>query len=276
MTYATLIVSLQLGKANAVLLQVAGDLAERFQAGVIGVAACRPLAVVCREFPVPAPLFAADRKEIDRAIKAAEVEFRTALQGRTSRLEWRPRATVLPLADQLADEARAADLVVAGIDRKAPSFDPTRQVDTSDLVMQAGRPVLIVPASVAKASFDRVLVGWKDTAESRRAIVDALPFLARAAQVTVAEIVAKEELAEARTRLADVVGWLKHHGIEAQPVASAAAGTHAQSLNAIAHERKADLIVAGAYGHSRQREWVLGGVTSDLLLRAERCALLSR
>jgi nucleotide-binding universal stress UspA family protein len=276
MTYATLMVSLQLGKANAALLQVAGDLAERFQAGVIGVAACRPLGVVCREFPVPAPLFAADRKEIDRAIKAAEVEFRTALQRRTSRLEWRPRATVLPLADQLADEARAADLVVAGIDRKAPSFDPTRQVDTSDLVMQAGRPVLIVPASIAKASFDRVLVGWKDTAESRRAIVDALPFLARAAQVTVAEIVAKEELAEARTRLADVVGWLKHHGIEAQPVAVTARGAHAQALAVIADDRKADLVVAGAYGHSRLGEWVLGGVTIDLLSRADRCSLLSR
>jgi nucleotide-binding universal stress UspA family protein len=276
MTYATLMVSLQLGKANAALLQAAGDLAERFQAGVIGVAACRPLEVVCRESPVPGPLFEAGRKETDSALKAAEAEFRMALQSRTRRLEWRPRITVLPLADYMADEARAADLIVTGIDRKTPLFDPTRHVDATDMVMQAGRPILVVPEAVTGANFDRVLVGWKDAAESRRAIVDALPFLARAAQVTVAEIAAKQELAEARSRVADVVGWLGHHGIDAQPVASVAAGTHARSLNAIAHERKADLIVAGAYGHSRQREWVLGGVTSDLLLHAERCALLSR
>ncbi len=119
MTYATLMVLLQLGQANANLLQV-----------------------VCRESPVPAQLFEEDRKEFDRALRAAEVGFRTALQSRASRLEWRPRVTVLPLSDYLAGEARGADLVVTGTDRNAPPFVPTRQVDTSDLVIQAGRPVL--------------------------------------------------------------------------------------------------------------------------------------
>ena len=128
MTYATLMVPLQLGQANATLLQVVGDLAERFHAGVIGAAACRPLHVVCRESPAPAALFEEDRKEIDRELKAAEAEFRTALQSRASRLEWRPRVTVLPLSDYLASEARSADLVVIGVDRNAP-LDATRQID---------------------------------------------------------------------------------------------------------------------------------------------------
>ncbi len=225
--------------------------------------------------PVPAQLFEEDRKEIDRQLKTAESEFRTALHSRSLRLEWRPRVTVLPLADVLASEARGADLIVAGIDRNAPA-DATRQVDHRDLVMQAGRPVLIVPAAAGRPGFGRVLVGWKDSAEARRAIVDALPFLAKADHVTVAEITTREELAAARTRLADVTGWLEHHGIKAQPLAAAAGGSHAQSLAAIAAEQKADLVVAGAYGHSRLREWVLGGVTSDLLQRSDRCALLSR
>ena len=275
MTYATLMVPLQLGHANETLLHTVGDLAERFHAGVIGVAACRPLQVVCRQSPVSAVLFEEDRKVIDRELKAAEVEFRTVLQSRASRLEWRPRVTVLPLSDYLAGEARSADLVVIGVDRNAP-LDATRQVDHRNLVMQVGRPVLIFPATAARGRFERVLVGWKETAEARRAIVDALPFLARAAHVTVAEITAREELAEARTRLADVVAWLKHHDVEAEPLAVAAAGTHAKGLAAIADEQKADLIVAGAYGHSRLREWVLGGVTSELLLHAARCSLLSR
>ena len=275
MTYATLMVPLLLGQANTAVLQVVGDLAERFHAGVIGVASCRPIQVVCRESPVPAVLFEEDRKAIDRELKAAEVEFRTVLQSRVSRLEWRPRVTVLPLSDYLASEARSADLVVMAIDRNMP-LDATRQVDHRDLVMRAGRPVLIVPVGASRTRFEHVLVGWKETAEARRAIVDALPFLARATHVTIAEIAAKEELAEARTRLADVVGWLGHHGIEARAIAVAATGSHAQGLAAIADEQKTDLIVAGAYGHSRLREWVLGGVTSDLLLLADRCSLLSR
>ena len=94
--------------------------------------------------------------------------------------------------------------------------------------MQAGRPVLIVPATAARSRFERVLVGWKETAEARRAVVDALPFLVGAAHVAIAEIAAKEELAEARTRLADVVGWLEHHGIKAWAIAAAAGGSHAQ------------------------------------------------
>ena len=168
MTYATLMVPLQLGQANAAVLQVVGDLAERFHAGVIGVAACRPIQVVCRESPVPAVLFEEDRKAIDRELKAAEVEFRTVLQSRVARLEWRPRVTVLPLSDYLASEARSADLVVTGVDRSI-SLDATRQVDHQDLVMQAGRPVLIVPPPAAGTRFERVLVGWKETAEARRA-----------------------------------------------------------------------------------------------------------
>jgi nucleotide-binding universal stress UspA family protein len=93
--------------------------------------------------------------------------------------------------------------------------------------------------------------------------------------VTIAAIAAQEELAEVRTQVAEVVGWLKHHGIDARPFAAAARSSHANDLSAVADELGADLIVAGAYGHSRQREWVLGGVTSDLLLRAERCSLVS-
>jgi nucleotide-binding universal stress UspA family protein len=276
MTYATLMVSLQLGQTNTTVLRVAGDLAERFRAGVIGIAACRPLQVVYCGSPIPAKVFEEDRKEIDRQIKSAEVEFRKALQDRAGRLEWRPRVTVLPLSEQVASEARSADLLVTGVDRKAQLPDATRQVDLRDLVMEAGRPVLVVPEATAARGFDRVLVGWKETSEARRAIVDALPFLAKAGHVTVAEITAKEELAQARTRLADVVAWLKHHGIDAQPLATTSAGTHARELNAMADEQKADLIVAGAYGYSRQQEWVLGGVTSDLLLRSDRCSLLSR
>lgn len=73
------------------------------------------------------------------------------------------------------------------------------------LIMQIGRPVLIVPATDRARSFERFMIGWQDTRESRRAVVDALPLLERAVHVAVVEIAADEDLARARAHLADVV-----------------------------------------------------------------------
>jgi nucleotide-binding universal stress UspA family protein len=144
-----------------------------------------------------------------------------------------------------------------------------------DLVMQIGRPVLIVPKNAARIVFERMIVGWKDTRETRRAIVDALPLLKMAKLVIVAEIVAESEMIEARKHLDDVVGWLKRQGIVAQAIVSPSGGEDSARLGELAREQKADLIVAGAYGHNRLREWMLGGVTRDLLMCADRCSLVS-
>jgi nucleotide-binding universal stress UspA family protein len=139
------------------------------------------------------------------------------------------------------------------------------------LVMQVGRPVLIVPATADKLKLEQVIIAWKDTRETQRAAFNAVPLLKTAAHVTVVEISTDEELAAARTQIEDV-GWLKWHGVWQRSHASPSIGDDASSLNAIAREKGADVIVAGAYGHSRMREWILGGVTRDLLLRAEHFA----
>jgi nucleotide-binding universal stress UspA family protein len=93
--------------------------------------------------------------------------------------------------------------------------------------------------------------------------------------VTMVEIAGEQALSAARLRLRDVVGWLGRHGIDATPIALPSAGDDVVRLNAILREQGTDLIVAGAYGHGRVREWELGGVTHDLLLRAGCCALVS-
>jgi nucleotide-binding universal stress UspA family protein len=154
-------------------------------------------------------------------------------------------------------------------------LDASRLVNIGDLVMQVGRPVLIVPAAADKLKLEQVIIAWKDTRETQRAAFDALPSLKTAAQVTVVEISADEEMAAARAHVEDVVGWLKWHGVVAECHASPSIGDDTILLNAIAREQGADVIVAGAYGHGRMREWALGGVTRDLLLRAENFALLS-
>jgi nucleotide-binding universal stress UspA family protein len=135
--------------------------------------------------------------------------------------------------------------------------------------------VLIVPAAAVSVKLTRAIVGWKDTRETRRAVSDALPLLRDTAHVSVVEIAAEADLAAAKLRLEDVAGWLKRHGVAAESLASPSTGADADRLYAIAEEQGAGLIVAGAYGHSRMRERVLGGVTRDLLLRANQCVLLA-
>jgi len=274
MTYATLMVNLEFGQSNASLLQTAGDLAERFHSGVIGVAACQPMNYDYGGVYISGELVEEDRKEIDREMKKTEAEFRDALQKRAKFLEWRSTVTAFALCEDIIRTARGADLIITNVN-SAKWLGASQRVNTADLVMRAGRPVFLVPPAASKPKLDRVLVAWKDTREARRAVLDALPLLKKAAHITIVEIAGEDDAAVARTHLEDVVLWLKRHGAAAESFVSVSNGNDATRLNAIAQEKESDVIVAGAYGHSRMREWALGGVTMDLLLCASRCAFVS-
>jgi nucleotide-binding universal stress UspA family protein len=268
-------VHLQLGCSNAALLSIAGDLADRLGACVIGVAVCQPMRIIYSDGYIPAEIIDQDRQQIDADMKAAHAAFRATLGDRIPASEWRPAITYLPLAEQLAKEARCADLVITAVDQKLSMFDTARHVEVGDLVMQLGRPCLVVPAGVERLALNHVVIGWKDSGETRRAVSDALPLLRLAGRVTVIEIAAEDDLDDASGRVKDVAFWLNRHGIAAAALTAASTGDDAGHLDAIMQEQRADLIVAGAYGHSRLREWVLGGVTRDLLLKAKRCALVA-
>jgi nucleotide-binding universal stress UspA family protein len=267
-------VHLNLGKPNAGLLRIAGDLAERFKADVIGIVACEPMKFVYGDEYISGDIIDQERKGIADEIKAAEAEFRGALQSRVVGLEWRALELFSTLSDDIAHEARRADLVITST-MAGGIMDAPRRPNTSDLVMQVGRPVLIVPKAETRLDLEHVLLAWKDTRETRRAASDALPLLKNAARVTVVEIAPENALAAAKMHLDDVTRWLQRHGIAAKRIAALATGSDAIRLNAIIKEQDADLVVAGAYGHSRMREWALGGVTHDILLCANRCALVS-
>ncbi len=275
MTYSTLMVHLDLRPANEGLLRIAADLAERCNARVIGIAACQPIAVAYGDGYMSADVIEQDRADREREISEAEAGFRAALDGRVADLEWRSTVSYMSLTNYIAEQARAADLLITGPDQKDSSLDSTRLVSVGDLVMRAGRPVLIVPPGVDRLNLDSVVVGWKESRETRRAVVDGLPLLRLASRVLVVEIVEQEDITEARGRLADVVAWLGRHGVAATSLAQPPSGSDATRLDAIAREHNAGLMVAGAYGHNRIREWVLGGVTRDLLLRPDRCAMVS-
>ena len=284
MTYATLMVHLELGRSNAALLKITGDLAQRFKASVMGIAARQPLQMFYGDGYVTGDFYQQDEIEVAKALKAAEAEFRASLHHCAPSIEWRSARTYASLADYLVGEARSADLIVTSV-ASGDLFDASRSVNIGDLIMQAGRPVLTVPtfhhrsgtegSSVSELKLNRILVAWKDTREARRAAADALPLLRQADAVSVVEIAAEDDLDAAHQRVSDVVKWLKRHQIHAEGSAQISTANDAIALYTLCLERGADLIVAGAYGHSRLREWVLGGVTRDLLLSPNRCSLVS-
>ena len=274
MSYATLMVNLAPGRQNAGLLKVTAELAERFGAGVVGIAARQPLQMVYGDGYVAGDAYQQDRDDTTQELRATEAEFRAALQGRVAFMEWRSAEVFAYLGDYLAREARCADLVLTSANT-GDLFDASRAVHTGDLILQTGRPVLVVPSAATTLALDHVLIGWKDTREARRAVSDALPMLKKATKVSVVEIAAKDDLTAAGRQVHDVLGWLRHHGIEATGSAQLSTGDDATALYAIGQDTGIDVVVAGAYGHSRLREWVLGGVTRDLLLSANRCSLVS-
>ncbi len=274
MSYKTLMVHLEIGRSNAGLLQIAATLADRFGASVIGIAGCLPPTVVYGDGYVVGSVIEYDLIEIDKALKAVEMEFRGALAQRVTDIEWRCTSQFNVLTDYIICEARSADLVITAAATE-DFFDASRAVNISDFVMRLGRPVLIVPAAVTQLNLDRVVLAWNDTRESRRAAADALPILKQAANVYVVQLAGRDDMAEALMQLADVLAWLKRQGINAKSFALPTTGDDATGLSAFAQEQSIDVIVAGAYGHSRLREWALGGVTRDLLLRTNRCSLVS-
>jgi nucleotide-binding universal stress UspA family protein len=275
MGYNSIMVNLQPGRTNSAALAVAGDLAEQFGAHVFGVALCRPMEVTSTETYLISDLAARDRETRQLELLATEQEFRQAMSGRAKSLGWHAAITLEDLARAISDHARSADLVVVGASRHRSCFDVPPRPSAGDLVMRTGRPVFVVPDTVKQLSLGHVLVAWKDGREARRAVADARPLLAKARRVTVVEISAAEDLADGRFHVSEVVAWLSRHGIAAEALAVAGGADAAARLKLVAADQTVDLIVAGAYAHSRLQEWVMGGVTRDLLLHSDICSMVS-
>jgi nucleotide-binding universal stress UspA family protein len=276
MSYATVMVSLALDQPNEARLEAACRIAERFDAGVVGVAAAQfspPLYFTSGE--QAQNLIDQGRAAVKNRMAELEAQFLGAAKNRAKSVEWRS-ALDFPARHTL-QQACCADIIVSGGHSDAFS-DPFVRTGPKDLVMQAGRPLLVVPDTVTGLDPSSMLVAWKDTAEARRAIVDALPLLRNAQDVTVAEIVEGDDSRpEALSRVRDVVAWLSRHGIVARELVPEKNGGRDPSaqLDRIAADVGAGVIVAGAYGHSRLRELILGGMTRHLLAQSARCVLLS-
>ena len=273
MTYATLMAHLDLSHTNAAVLRTVETLAAQFDARVIGIAACQPIQIVGSDGYIAGEAVAACEDEFVKELREAEATFRASFSYFRRPVEWRSTITGISLSDYVAREARSADLVITCV-RPAVRFEHSKHVSIGDLVMRTGRPVLIVPDQGQEAKFDRIVIAWKDGREARRAAMDALPLLKRASHVSVIEIAPHGETASALNRVRDVAAWLLAHGVDAIAIIETSTEDDASHLENTLIEQRADLVVAGAYGHSRLREWAFGGVTKQLL-SGSRLALLS-
>lgn len=267
-------VHLDVEQVSEPALRVACELADRFKSKVIGVTAGMPAVPIHADGMIASSVLEVDYQQLTEAISRCEAHFRSALRGFGSSLEW--RSDVTNPGDFLAAEARAADLLIVGRSENHAFLDQHQLLNIGDVVMRAGRPVLVVPPRGTSLALDRVIVAWKDTAESRKAISAALPLLRRTKELTLIEIASDaRDRDAAEARLADVARWLQRHNIAASPRVEISAGDVGSQLDAIASEARVDVIVAGAYGHTRLREWIFGGVTRHLLQRSSACTLLT-
>jgi nucleotide-binding universal stress UspA family protein len=247
-----------------VRLDLACTLAERYAAHLIGLFAlpAEPPPISPEAAPV---LYLDFLKERRAAAEEAAQEFAERMRARqyTAKSEW--RATTGDGFAALQRYARCADLVVAG--QPDPEGNSVPAWFSHDLVMSTGRPVLYVPfAGRFEDCGTRVLVPWNASREAARAVADGLPFLrgSKAAEVVTFD---PEKVLPAGTSMPepDIGAYLARHEARVSVARLPSGGIDIGSLIlSRAADSGADLIVMGAYGHSRIRELVLGGATRTL------------
>jgi nucleotide-binding universal stress UspA family protein len=182
--------------------------------------------------------------------------------------------TSAPLAilrDQAVIRARYFDLALVGLEAASPSSRITAEA----VIFGSGRPSILLPDLYDIDTFDHVAIAWDGSRVAARAVGDALPFLDRARRVSVLTVVGEKPLSEndAGERLA--IG-LEKHGLKAENVSLDARDCPiAEALQQRAMERGAGLLVMGGYGHSRVRDFVLGGATEGVLSNTLMPVLIS-
>ncbi|HWF01250.1 MAG TPA: universal stress protein [Caulobacteraceae bacterium] len=273
MTYKTLLVHAEPGPGADTRLKLAIGVAHMFRSKVIGLGAeaCYPV-VASGYGATDAMVIEATREQIAADLVKAKARFeRTMAAAGDLESSWLVGYD-LP-ATELARHAGAADMVIAS--RPVRGARPADTPNAASLVLTAGVPVLFVGATDKPLEASRVLVAWKNTRECRRALSDALPFLMRAEKVALAAVEGEAQPAD-RSVLEAVAARLARHGVDVE-IQTLTKGRRAvaEALEMAAGRFGADLVVMGAYGHSRLQEWVLGGATEDTLVDSSKYVLFS-
>ncbi len=213
---------------------------------------------------VPTDLIDLQREENAKAAKAAVARFEAATGAAGVDAETRILdASVAGAADLFARIARRYDLAVVG--QAHPDGGASEELLIEGALFESGRPVIVVPyVQKAPLALNRVLVCWDGSRPSTRAVADAVPFLERSKAIEIV-VVTGERKSDA-LRGTNMSRHLARHGInvEIKHVNPGSVGVQA-AIRDYAAESGADFMVMGGYGHSRLREFILGGVTRSIL-----------
>ncbi|MEI5999996.1 universal stress protein [Paraburkholderia bengalensis] len=268
MSYPSILVHLDTGTHAQSRLDLALQFARRFHAKLTG--------VLCTYVPDPHALFIMggtanyyiehERLREDRCM-TLQHHFHAALT--RNKMEGRWIAATGYANDVMPPYARLADLIVAG---QADVVDPESFVAEQfieNLVMAAGRPVLVVPSSGSFTECGKhILIAWDASREATRAIHDALPFLSNASKVTLVTVNAERDAPGCpRIPGADIALTLARHGVkvEVRDIAAEGGTPVGDVLLSQVSDLGCDMIVMGAYAHTRLRDLVMGGATRTLL-----------
>jgi len=261
-----IVVNLSVGERGNAAAAYAVSLASALEAHLAGIAFVYEVIVpMGRMGYTPAEIIDALRYDNEVAAKAAIDRFAktTSLAGVSA--EW---ATVsvnsASAGDQFGRIARRFDLAIVG--QPEPEPKAAEQKITESALFDSGRPVIFVPyIQKAPLKLDRVMVCWDGSRPATRAIADAMPLLERARGVEVV-IVANERGKQTEIEGADMGQHLARHGlaVEVHRITRGDIDV-ADALLSHAADAGTDFMVMGGYGHSRLREFVLGGVTHSIL-----------
>ena len=202
--------------------------------------------------------------------RTMEVELGKRLQGMARSAECR-RFDVYAheQARVTARECRTADVFVG---LRLSDTDKTVELHdvVEDVLFESGRHLfLVADQKPFEQGFEHAIIAWNRSREAARAVAEALPYLTKSRAVTVVEIEQGASPEMPAKRGDELVRYLHHHGISASiKVANERVLDTSSALLEVIGEQKADLVVMGAYGHSRLREWLLGGVTYKLLRKS--------
>jgi nucleotide-binding universal stress UspA family protein len=246
-------------------IDYAVSVARAFEAHLAGVAFAYepvPSAMLIDDVP-PAWLDEIRRKAAADADSAAARFEEVARRAGISAQALHTNATFDGTADLFGRMARRFDLAI--VRQSEPERNTPASLIIEAALFEAGRPVLVVPyIQKAQIELGRVMVCWDGSRSAARAVGDAMPFLQRAGTVEV--VVVDEHGKSDELPGADVATHVARHGVAVELKEIVAPGVNVASvLLSHAAESSADFLVLGAYGHSRLREFILGGVTRSIL-----------
>lgn len=261
-----IVVNLPIGAARDVATDFAVSVAGTFDAHLTGVAFnYDPIIPIGDLYGIPSDVIQSQRLENENAAKAAAAKLDAAARAAAVSAQARVLdAPVTSTPNVFAQVARRFDLsILAQPEPDKPALD---RLIVEAALFDSGRPLLVVPyIQRSGLQLDRVMVCWDGSRSAARAAADAIPFIVRAKAAQIV-IVATEAAKSDEMPGADIAHHLARHGakVEVQRLVATEIDV-ASTILSYAADSSADLLVMGGYGHSRLREFILGGATRGIL-----------